>query len=276
MKYSVQKMETDIRQLVTAKHMNDWPVGGGGMMSADADQFFPQLRLADRHRKWRNMNYGPREAQLKKDLLVGELTAFCFKCYQRANTAHGDQVIGRFNDLLRDGIYQKVARMMPANPVFQVPHFQRPTARNLFQRGAQGNALLMDKWATMMNDAWLLGGMHRGANFQLASPRIPDNLWNHGGGYLVVTAREILGLQEFGYELDDTGATPVFRRKNWRSRFISLIDYDRMIGQKGNSFKDAMKLTANHTSHMAVMAQIPRAATLRGVRRAAGRTGTGY
>ncbi len=266
MKYTVQKMEADVRRLVIAKNMNDWPVGGGGMMSADADQFCPQLRLADRARQWRNMNRGPREAQLKRDLLVGELTAFCFKCYQRANTANGDQIIGRFSDLLRDGIYQKVARMMPQNPVVTLHAWQQPTARNLFQRGARGNALLMDKWATMMNDAWLLGGMHRGADFQLASPRIPDNLWNHGGGYLVVTAREILGLQEYGYELDETGPTPVFRRRNWRSRWVSLIDYDSMIARKGNSFGDALKLASNYQAKSAVMA---------GIRAAAGNTAHG-
>ena len=256
MKYNVQKMEADIRRLVIAKNMNDWPVGGGGMMSADADQFCPQLRLAERHRRWRNMNYGPRETLLKRDLLVGELTAFCFKCYQRANSTHGEQIIGRFGDLLQDGVYQKVARMMPQNPVVQLHALQRPSARNLFQRGARGNALLMDKWATMMNDAWLLGGMHRGADFRLASPRIPDNLWNHGGGFLVVTAREILGLQEFGYELDESGPTPVFRRKNWRSRFITLVDYDDMIVRKGSSLSDAIKLASNYTAKSAVMAGV--------------------
>ena len=129
-----------------------------------------------------------------------------------------------------------------------------PTARNLFQNGARGNALLMDKWATMMNDAWLLGGMHRGADFQLASPLNMENLWNRGGGYLIVTARELLGLTSFGYEQTQPYPNQRFGRRTWKARFISIIDYDNMVAQKGATMATAMQ----HLKPYSAKAQIHR------------------
>ena len=46
----------------------------------------------------------------------------------------------------------------------------------------------------------MLGGVHRLAEFELISPQAPGNLWDVKAGFHVVTARELLGLRQFGYQ----------------------------------------------------------------------------
>ena len=45
--------------------------------------------------------------------------------------------------------------------------------------------LEMDKWTPVVNDCWVLGGVHRRAAFRLESPRALDNLWEGARGDLV-------------------------------------------------------------------------------------------
>lgn len=54
-------------------------------------------------------------------------------------------------------------------------------------------------WHFLMNDSWLLGGVHGRVEFHLASPRVPDNIFS--GGMLTVTGRELTGLRAFGYKV---------------------------------------------------------------------------
>ncbi|PVZ67730.1 hypothetical protein [Pelagibaculum spongiae] len=54
-------------------------------------------------------------------------------------------------------------------------------------------------WHFLLNDAWLLGGIHAQIQFHLASPRHRDNIINPSGSFLTVTGRELIGLVAFGY-----------------------------------------------------------------------------
>jgi len=54
-------------------------------------------------------------------------------------------------------------------------------------------------WHFLLNDSWLLGGIHAGNEFHLASPRTEDNVWAPNKANLTVTGRELLGLNLFGY-----------------------------------------------------------------------------
>lgn len=78
----------------------------------------------------------------------------------------------------------------------------------------QGNLHIMDEtftggsimnsgnWTMLVNDAWLLGGVHSHTEFQLASSRTMDNVYNVAGafmGQMTVTGRELTGLAVFGY-----------------------------------------------------------------------------
>ncbi|WP_152249596.1 hypothetical protein [Xanthomonas maliensis] len=69
-----------------------------------------------------------------------------------------------------------------------------------------GGGSIMDssKWTMLVNDAWLLGGIHSRTKFYLASPRTKVNIINSDGLYanqLTVTGRELAGLKMFGYRV---------------------------------------------------------------------------
>jgi hypothetical protein len=115
-----------------------------------------------------------------------ELFDYCWCVYEKAFTATGDQLIGRVADL--KGFKAKVAGIIVER------------GDTLFNSSTQGNILEMDKWSPVVNDCWILGGVHRRADFRLESPRAMANLWDGDRKGLVVTAREILGLTRFGYE----------------------------------------------------------------------------
>jgi len=57
-------------------------------------------------------------------------------------------------------------------------------------------------WTLLVNDAWLLGGIHVFAQFQLASFITIENIYQTKGKFnnqLTVTGREVAGLKTFGY-----------------------------------------------------------------------------
>ena len=66
-----------------------------------------------------------------------------------------------------------------------------------------GSVLKERFWWPMLNDAWVLGGLHGLAQFHLASPSIAsvsdDSLWDAGAKRPRVLGREIIGLFNFGY-----------------------------------------------------------------------------
>lgn len=72
-----------------------------------------------------------------------------------------------------------------------------------------GSVMNSANWSVLMNDAWVLGGIHSHTPFYLASPRTQANIDLRQGGDpgtwrfddLTVTGRELLGLLTFGYEI---------------------------------------------------------------------------
>lgn len=113
-----------------------------------------------------------------------DIAAYCWRAYSKARSAAGVQVIGRIADI-HQSIQAKIANIMQG--------------QTLFDTGTSGNVLKMDKWCLVMNDCWLLGGVHREADFVLMSTESWQNLWNPQIASFVVTAREMIGLNEFGY-----------------------------------------------------------------------------
>jgi hypothetical protein len=243
--YTFKAMEADVRRIVRSRNITGWIWDGSPRVRADS---IPEVlahypnghieHLIERNRQW----HGNRDAS--HELFVCLLSVYCFQVYTKALSASGDQVIGREADLQRSGLYRKVADI----------HRQANGGRaaTLFGANAQGNLLLMDKWMTVMNDAWLLGGIHRGANYRLASPRSLQNLWNFDGGYLVVTARELIGLKNWGYELTAQEPHQYYKPKNKTSTAIarraSLRDYDDLIARKGTRMKDIIEFMPNYNA----------------------------
>jgi hypothetical protein len=102
-----------------------------------------------------------------------------------------------------------------------------PKTQFLWERFTEGNIQVMDKWAPTVNDCWVLGGVHRQADFELVSIRSVENLWDFRGARHVVTAREILGLLHFGYKLHKEPARVWFACEDrLAAQNATIEDYD--------------------------------------------------
>ncbi|MEM1180011.1 MAG: hypothetical protein AAGM22_16845 [Acidobacteriota bacterium] len=69
----------------------------------------------------------------------------------------------------------------------------------VFTGGAVMNS---NRWTILVNDAWVLGGIHAHTPFYLASPRTLANLYQDDANRLTVTGRELVGLRAFGYQVN--------------------------------------------------------------------------
>lgn len=64
----------------------------------------------------------------------------------------------------------------------------------------KGAVLNTNAWTPVLNDSWILGGVHANLPFYLASPR-EEATFASRQHRLSVTARELVGLTNFGYEV---------------------------------------------------------------------------
>ena len=138
------------------------------------------------------------------------LCDYCWLVYDKARRAAGPQLVGRTGDLwtgkmlLKYGLVDSsvVEQRAEATKAGAPPRkdLEFKQLNTLGKGGTAGNVQVMDKWAPVINDSWVLGGVHRWAVFELVSPPAPGNLFDVKQGFHVVTARELLGLREFGYE----------------------------------------------------------------------------
>lgn len=124
------------------------------------------------------------------------LLEYSWLAYSKARQASGPQLIGRTGDLWVP-TYLDQANLNPA--------------ATLWDPNTNGNIQKLDKWAPIVNDCWVLGGIHRRADFELVSVRTLQNLWDFKGvdgkPLHVVTAREILGILHFGYSFATRSVT---------------------------------------------------------------------
>lgn len=119
---------------------------------------------------------------------LNDLLEYSWVAYSKALNASGPQLIGRTGDLWVAQHLQRAGISLADQQTLWDPH-------------TKGNIQVLDKWAPVINDCWILGGVHRRADFELVSIRTLKNLWDFDKGFHVVTAREILGLLNFGYSL---------------------------------------------------------------------------
>jgi hypothetical protein len=64
-----------------------------------------------------------------------------------------------------------------------------------------GSILSAGLWSLLANDSWVLGGIHARTEFHFASPLRWENLWDERGRRMTVTAREVIGITAFGYDI---------------------------------------------------------------------------
>ncbi|MGK0707033.1 hypothetical protein ACSFCW_27030 [Yokenella regensburgei] len=156
---------------------------------------------------------------------INDLAEYCWLVYKKAFVSTGPMLIGRSGDLWIKSV---------------LAQFNLKKDEYLWKENATGNILMMDKWAPILNDAWVLGGVHRHADFHLMSILAPENLWNYQSGYHIVTAREIIGLQNFGYQRVLIGNKIIFKCKDISSadnanlRSYSLLMKKEMSQQESS------------------------------------------
>jgi len=214
----MQYTESLIRRHIAQLNYTGWDWGGvvPGPIRADLKASNPHVGRTST----------PQKALLS---FQEELAEYCWAAYSKALRSRGHMVIGRVNHLNNANLYAKVADIVGGGTT-------------LFDAGTEGNLLQMDKWARVVNDAWILGGVHRRADFRLASPRRLSNLWNTDGGFFVVTAREILGLVNFGFEFEDRGPWQFMVSRSYvKSTTADLVKYERLI-QRKQSLRTAQTL----------------------------------
>jgi hypothetical protein len=122
--------------------------------------------------------------------------AMCFKVYSNAaHNVRGELLVGRI--VKRDG------ESRPIN-IEQIGHGLDDIEKQNFgttNDAGDGSVLSVDNyWTAALNDSWLMGGIHAGVDFYLASPRTKTNVLDPSFA-TTVTGRELFGLTTFGYTL---------------------------------------------------------------------------
>lgn len=110
-----------------------------------------------------------------------------------------------------------------------------------------GSVLYSGRWSMLMNDAWVLGGLHSGTPFYLASPRTSQNLTGTNPDFpMTVTARELIAITQFGYEIvsghSSLGEVAQLVDENAASR-VTLEEYALAVQNAvaGRSLKSKMR-----------------------------------
>jgi hypothetical protein len=222
--YTKDSLRADLERLGVTKW--DWPGKQPGTIRPDVQARNPRVA-----------------ASSGQSAVFEEIAEYCWTAYEKSFSSKGDLVIGRAPHLKAANLYDRVAEIIGD--------------QTLFDSGAQGNLLQMDKWACVVNDSWILGGAHRKGLFRLASPRVMDNLWNKDG-YFVVTAREILGLLEFGYQFEQVGPWQcVVCRNAALATTADLLKYDSLV-KKRQTIQQAQALIDQEGSAGRVQKQVRR------------------
>jgi hypothetical protein len=152
--------------------------------------------------------------------LLDDMLEYCWIAYSKALNTIGPQLIGRTGDLWIAEHLSRAGISLEDKQTLWDPH-------------VKGNIQKLDKWAPVVNDCWVLGGVHRYADFELVSVRTLKNLWDFKMGFHVVTAREILGLLNFGYAVSQkaNGVTLVCTDKG-KAREATIQAYDAFMKDK--------------------------------------------
>jgi len=199
MPYSIFRMRTTLRQLGVSKGVNPFAWEQEGKKGIVNDALTAQFKYG------RGKNY------------LNDLLEYCWLVYSKAHLASGAQLIGRVGDLWVPSQLGKAG-------------FTDTKTQTLWDSFTAGNIQVMDKWAPAVNDCWILGGVHRHAEFELVSVRSLENLWDFRGARHVVTAREILGLLHFGYKMHKTpGQTRLKCENPVKATEATIEEYDRYM-----------------------------------------------
>lgn len=152
--------------------------------------------------------------------LLNDMLEYCWLAYSKAVNATGPQLIGRTGDLWVAQHLRRAGISLEDQQTLWDPH-------------TKGNIQMLDKWAPVVNDCWVLGGVHRYADFELVSVPKLQNLWDFNQGFHVVTAREMLGLLEFGYSVkQQSNGVKLVCTDQAKAHLASIQAYDALMKDK--------------------------------------------
>jgi hypothetical protein len=160
---------------------------------------------------------------------LNDMLEYCWLAYSKALNASGPQLIGRTGDLWIAQHLQRAGIKLEDQQTLWDPH-------------TKGSIQVLDKWAPVVNDCWVLGGIHRLADFELVSIRTLKNLWDFDKGFHVVTAREILGLLNFGYSLkQQPNVTKLICTHPAKAQAATIQAYDNFMKGKESTGADSIR-----------------------------------
>ncbi|XVS67076.1 hypothetical protein ACQPYE_13755 [Actinosynnema sp. CA-299493] len=109
-----------------------------------------------------------------------------------------------------------------------------------------GGVLKSHNWSILVNDAWLLGGVHTRLKFFLASPRTTNNVYDTTRRRLRVFGRELAGLAYFDYGYVDhqwpqLGEVQAPTSKTWDPTFREYQTKGAAHYETGDRWKALLK-----------------------------------
>lgn len=114
--------------------------------------------------------------------------------------------------------------------------------QTLWDPHTKGNIQVLDKWTPVVNDCWVLGGVHRRADFGLVSVRTLKNLWDFNQSFHIVTAREILGLLNFGYSVKEhPNVVKLICTNPGKAQEATIQAYDTFMKDKQRTGVDSIR-----------------------------------
>jgi len=209
MRYSIITMRPELKDVAIKKGVSPfaWEENKGAINPHLAGQF----------------KYG------RRPNFTNDLLEYCWLVYSKALNATGPQLIGRTGDLWVAQHLQRSGINLDKRQTLWDPH-------------TRGNIQVLDKWAPVVNDCWVLGGIHRRADFELVSMRTLKNLWDFDKGFHIVTAREILGLLHFGYSLKQLpGSLKLVCTDPVKAEAATIQAYDSFMKDKQRKGPDSIR-----------------------------------
>lgn len=164
----------------------------------------------------RQFQYGRRQN------FLNDMLEYCWLAYSKSHNALGPMLIGRTGDLWVAQNLERAGIRLRDKQTLWDPH-------------TKGNIQVLDKWAPVVNDCWVLGGVHRCADFELVSVRSVRNLWDYDQAFHIVTAREIIGVLNFGYKIKEQSKgvkVKLVCTNPAKARAATIQAYDRLMKGK--------------------------------------------
>lgn len=100
--------------------------------------------------------------------------------------------------------------------------------------------LSMRKWSVMVNDSWVLGGVHSNTYFYLASRRTRENLYDTKHARIRVFCRELIGIASCGYQFESPyeNLGEVLNKRHGTRSLLRFSQYQEIVTQRAPDWEE--------------------------------------